>query len=108
MSLLLEIPVENDGDAPVIEISTSLDGRRYVLRVRWSERATAWYLDLETEDAQPIVQGRLVRLNRNLISGAVHPDAPAGVIAALRVGESVELPSLEGLGETVRLYYYVQ
>ncbi len=105
MATILEIPIDNDGTAPGIEVATKLAGKSYVLRFRWSEEGAAWYVDVALESGEDIVTGKLVTLQRNLLRGAVHVDTPPGVLLAVRATPNVERPTLEGLGTAVRLYH---
>lgn len=95
---MIEIPVV---DAPDQEFGIILNGQRCTIRLRYNQTVNRWAFDLSLDD-RPILQGRRIVLDRNLLAelgfglgylfaGADDPNAVPG---------RTELPS--GI---VRLYY---
>ena len=53
--------IDTDPTSLLWEQITEIDGREYLLRFLWNDRASAWYLDINDQDGNPIVNGvRLV------------------------------------------------
>ena len=65
-------------DQPDTTISVELDGVVYRLRYLWSGRRRAWFVDLATEDGEPIVQGRRLCPRESPLSGVADDRAPRG------------------------------
>lgn len=61
-------------------ITIELEGRDYILRYRWSERRAGWYIDLLTEDGEPIMLGRRLCPRERPLEGVADDRAPPGVL----------------------------
>lgn len=82
-----------------------LDGAVYSMRLRWTERAGAWHMDLADSDGLAIVQGiRLVTLHP-LLRRYRHLAVPPGELILIDAKDQGGKPTLEEMGERYRLYY---
>lgn len=53
--------IDNDTTALLYEQIVFLDGREYIMRFKWNPRAQGWFMDVNDQDSNPIVNGvRLV------------------------------------------------
>lgn len=84
-----------------------LDDVPYYLLLTWNERAGAWVLGLEDRDGAPVILGRRVVLQLNLLSGYAHlPGIPTGGIFALDTAGRLSAIAREDLPSgRVALYY---
>lgn len=85
---------------------TEINGREYVLRFYWNDRAEAWYMDVADQDASPILYGiRLVvgvLLGRQLVGDSrMWPGAMVCVVTAQDQSD----PGQFDLGGRVQLVY---
>lgn len=93
------------GTYPDRQQETQLEGRRYVLRMRWNERAGAWFLDMHTVAGSPIVLGVRLSLSTQPLAGVLHPDRPPGELVVVdRTDSGVEAAQAD-LGTRVQLFY---
>lgn len=60
--------------------TVELDEKDYRVRYRWRERINggSWYVDLEAADGTPLVQGRRLTPNEDLLASLVGEDLPPG------------------------------
>lgn len=103
--------------ARVLEIVTSsqawrrsfqLDGVRYVVRMRWSERNGAWYADvLDEATDEPLVAGWRVTPGVPWAPASRLTGGPAGALVVLDVtGGGSAIETFEQLGTTHRVFYF--
>jgi hypothetical protein len=101
--MIYSIPVR--GDLPSHTVKVTLDGRKYGLAFRWSERESAWYMSISLEDATPIASGIKVVLGMYLNARLAREDAPPGLFMAYDTsGEDQEAGETD-LGSRVELLY---
>lgn len=91
---------------PNYRVSTSLAGKQYLLDVRWNGRDEAWYLDISTEDGEPLRRGIKVVLGALLGGRAVDDRLPQGVFQAVDLTNSGRDAGLDDLGDRVQIYFY--
>lgn len=83
-----------------------LDGREYVLDLRWSDFEGCFYLTLKSAAAAVLVAGVRVVSNEPLLEGwHGSSSVPAGELVALDTRLSPADPSLDEFGDIVRLGY---
>lgn len=100
----LTIPVSTDTDSQRLEVD--LSGVTYLLRLRWNDRAGCYMLDLMTPDETPLLVGRAVRTNQDLLEGSrVGRSVPPGRIIPIDVSGRNEEPARGELGGKVLLVY---
>lgn len=100
---MISIPVRKDLTHFALQVS--LDGVTYTLRVRWNARASAWFMDILTEDADDVIAAGLrivVGYPLNLYRADRKP--PGLLFAQDTSGRGVD-PGLGELGERVQLFY---
>ena len=88
-----------------------LDGREYVLRWRWVQRASRWALDLSSADGTLLVGGIRVAPNVPLLRDvrAGRPEMPPGELLVVDPRRSPRVPGLDGLGsDTSRIVYLTE
>lgn len=79
MSVLFPVP-----DKAASEQQITIEDVPYTLLLTWNERAGAWSFGLLDRDGLPIVYGRRVVLQLDLLSGLRHlPGLPTGGVFAL-------------------------
>jgi hypothetical protein len=85
---------------------TVLDGREYVLALRWSMREERWYLDLASANGTPLALGIKVVANYPLLASRRFSDAlPPGELLANDQRSTPADPGLTELGAVVALQY---
>lgn len=103
MSVVLPVPEQAASRQQII-----LDNIPYGLLLTWNERAGAWTLGLEDRDGAPVLYGRRIVLQVDLLFGRHHlPGIPAGSIFPLdKTGKltGIGFDDLV-LGRAVLLYY---
>jgi len=91
---------------PNYRVGTKLGDTSYVLDVRWNGRAEAWYMDVRTEDAEPIRVGIKLVLGAALGRRCVDPRFPPGVLMASDTSGAGQEATLDDLGERVQVFYF--
>lgn len=91
---------------PNYRVSVVLAGTLYVLDVRWNGRDEAWYLDVSTEDGNPIRTGIKVVLGALLGGRVVSDDFPLGVFQAVDTTNAGAEAGFDDLGDRVQIYFY--
>lgn len=84
---------------------TPLDGVEYQLVFTWNERSNRWVFSLYYTDGSPIVEGKVVALNTDLLLAVVDPRRPPGVLALVSSEETTEEATRDGLGDTYFVTY---
>lgn len=84
-----------------------LDGREYVIRLRWADRDAFWYLDLLDVDGNPLLLGRPLRVNHPLLEQfrQTVTGLPPGELYAADTRATPADAGLDVLGDVVRLTY---
>lgn len=84
-----------------------LDGREYVIRLRWSMREEIWYLDLLDVQGSALLVGQAVVSNRGIFGQyrQAITGLPPGEIYALDPRPLPTDPGLDELGSSVFLTY---
>ena len=100
---LLQIPVRND--LPSYTMRVELDGSIFILRFRYNERSTRWYMDISTEENELIVGGIALLTGVPLISQYVDSRLPEGDFVVFDRASKNENPSRETFGEDIELFY---
>lgn len=107
MSSLVTIPVAPG--VPAQDVTVTLDGRRFVLRLDWNARIGRWMLDLSTENGAAILRAKGLALRADLLRQVRYrTDAPPGVLMAIDTqaqDAEVSLGTL-GLRTRHRLVYF--
>ena len=85
----------------------ALDGREYVLRIRWNQRAEKWFMNIADSDGVMIVSG--LKLVLNVVVGGlfrgVDPRMPPGGFLLVDNTDQERDPGLTELGLRVFLVY---
>lgn len=84
------------------QITTTLDGITYVLRVRWNTRDAAWYLDARERDGTAIAFGVKLVVGILLGQAVSHPLFMGGMFVWDLSGEDRD-PGFNDLGSRVLL-----
>lgn len=105
MSTFLSIPTFNSTDD--YTQSTTLDGKDYVFRFQYNTRSGFWFMSLYDNDESPIVEGRKVVVNRDLLHGVTDARRPVGALVCLEVHDGVDEPTRDSFGVDHVLHYYV-
>lgn len=103
---ILYVPVPQG--VPHSEQTTTLDGRTFLLRFDWIQRAARWHLGILQADGTPIVMGLpLVNGVDILRPHRSDPRVPQGSFAVIDLSGKDREPSLENFGEDIVLLYAV-
>ena len=102
--MAVEIPLRSD--LPHFEVQVPLEGRTYTFELRWSVREERWYLDVLTEERDPIYTGIAVVLNFRLGARCVDERWFPGALFAVDTSGAQVDPGLNDLGERVILAYF--
>lgn len=104
-SQLLNIPVSPIVPSQIMTIT--LDGRPFVFRFWWNQRAMRWFYDLSLPNGTPI------QTCKGLCTGAdplrqvrARPEAPQGVLAVVDTTGAHTEPSLTSIGGRHRVVYF--
>lgn len=93
---------------PHFTIRHTLDGREYTLTLEWSERESAWYLQLADQGDVPIAGATKVVADWPLLLTTNDPRKfPGALIARDTTGQGLD-PTLNDLGVRVLLVYVPQ
>lgn len=89
--------------------TTTLDGKRFRLRVDWNGRIERWFFDLLRDDDTPIVLGKALVTNADLLRQyRADPTCPQGVLMLVdQEGKDAEAGVLD-LGTRHALWYVVE
>ncbi len=103
---LLDQPLATDAtDATQL---TTLDGREYSLRFIWNAREESWYFFLADQDESPIVSGRKMVPDWDLLKRVRDERRPPGPILLRDLTGNQRKPGLGDLGNEFQLYYFDQ
>ena len=97
---------DNDTADLDYEQVTQLEGVEYLFRFLWSDRESAWYMDLSDQDQDPIAQFVRITVGWPLLRRFRDPRLPPGMLIAIDTtgdNEDVAVPS--DLGARVLLFY---
>lgn len=92
----------NLGSAPDQRVSAILDGRRFTFRFRFNAWSGRWHFDMALDD-QPILYGRRVVANRNLLPEVVFPGR---LFAYVYAGDGSQ-PGLDDFASGAAALFYV-
>lgn len=97
-----------DQDASRQQIT--LENVPYSMLLTWNERAGAWVFGLEDRDNQPVILGRRVVLQLDLLSGYHHlPGMPSGVVVALdHTGQATAIAHDDLISGSIALLYFTR
>lgn len=90
---------------PNYRFGTALNGKQVIIDVRWNGRDEAWYLDLLTEDEEPIRTGMKVVLGTILGGRSANADFPVGVFVASDLSGEGREATLDDLGVRVLVHF---
>ena len=95
-----------DAAFPRYRVATNLGDTQYVMDVHWNARAEAWYLDISTEDGEPIRSGMKIVLGALLGLRSTDPRMPDGVLVASDMSGEGRDATLDDLGSRVVVFFY--
>lgn len=100
--------IPTDLDNPNYQQRTSLSGTDYLLSFLYSERECRWYFSMADADGAPIISGKKMVVNWDLMRLVTDSRRPAGEIVALDLSGQVPArdPQLADLGRRVKLFYF--
>lgn len=87
-------------------VSTTLDGREYILDVNWNGYEGAWYFDLLLDDETPIATGLKIVLGRQIGDRVRHDARPPGIIMASDLSGDGREAGYDDIGVRVNVYYF--
>lgn len=102
--MALEIPLRSD--LAHFEVQVPLEGATYTLEMRWSVREERWYLDVLTEERDPIYTGIALVLSFRLGARCADERWPPGALYAVDTSGANLDPGINDLGVRVKLVYF--
>lgn len=103
MSVILPTP-----DRPASIQLITLDEVPYGLLLTWNERAAGWVLGLQDRDSNPVILGRRVVLQLDMLQGYHHlPNVPTGGLFALSATGKLDSITKDDLAAGRILIYYI-
>lgn len=103
MSAFLEIPTRSD--LTHYKLSVDLDGKSFTIELRWSPRASAWFMALGDAEGTPLLTGIRVVVDTFFFSRYRDASFPLGDIFAYDTSSQQEDPGETDLGRRVMLLY---
>jgi len=100
MNLEISLP---DATTPSITQTVSLDGRSYVLSIRWNQRTDRWTFGISTEDSTDILQGALIQCGAVDILRTI-PATRDGVPTGQLYCAGANDPTLDTIGSVSLIY----
>ncbi|MEI9951623.1 MAG: hypothetical protein WDO74_22250 [Pseudomonadota bacterium] len=105
--MILTIPTTSE---PFQRMTVRLDGRDYVLELRFNQREARWYLSIADDESVPILSGLKLQANWPLLWRHRYDTRvpPGEILAAVTTATDRSPPTLLDLGEGKRceLTYY--
>lgn len=98
----IQIPIRNDLKRYTFEARLDLD--YYLFRVAWNDTEQAWYMDIEDPSGSPLVSGRRLAANQNLLA-YLALEEPTGNLYLVDVEGKGEDPGESNLGTRFVLVY---
>lgn len=95
-----------DAAFPRYRVATKLGETQFVVDVHWNARAGAWYLDIATEDGDPIRSGLKIVLGALLGVRSIDPRMPEGVLVASDLSGEGRDATIDDLGSRVVVFFY--
>jgi hypothetical protein len=89
--------IPTTGDLAAYRQTTTLDGRSYVLRFLHNPRLDRWSISIADEADVPIVQGRAVVTETDLLTGVVDPRRPPGILIARDLTAPDDAPKIASI-----------
>lgn len=100
------LPLESN--LPDYQFTTILDGVEVGFRLRWNDRASAWYMGIFDAAGDLIIDSVQLSLNRFIGIGICNDGFPPGVFFVFdNSGSNVEA-TLEDLGDRVLVGYFTE
>lgn len=103
MADIIEIPTTKD--FPSQKETVTIDGRIFILRLRWSDRFERWFLDILDESENNILMGVPLHINRDLIGRFRMTTLPQGQLIFYDTSEKIREAGRNDLGDRARLLF---
>lgn len=101
--IILPVARQNPSQSQI----TTLDGRRYSIRLEWIGRLARWAVDLSTESGTPILRCKVAALRSDLLRQVRHrTDVPPGILVMVDTLNQDAEAGLSTLGSRHLLLYY--
>jgi hypothetical protein len=101
---LISIPIRPN--LSNFSLQVNLDGATYTMNIRWNSRASAWFMDILTEDADTVIVAGL-RIIVDFPMNLYRADRkPPGMLFALDTSGESRDPGIGELGDRVQLCYF--
>jgi hypothetical protein len=82
-----------------------LGGVQVILEAEWNVRDEAWYLSIYKSDETPLIVGRKLTLNVDLLKLVHDEGKPQGVLAAVAITTGVSNITRDNVGTDVELVF---
>ena len=106
----MPVIVPTQADVPWYRQRTTLDGRDYVMSLRWNERNGNWYMDLHDQDDVPLAVGVKLVANNPLMRSYIDERLPPGMLMVVDMEGNGDVsgrdPGLCHMGVRFKLFYY--
>lgn len=84
----------------------TLDGTTYTLEFRWNTRASAWFMNVLTEQADPVIAGIRIVVDMPLGIRSSDTRRPKGLLFAVDTSGQRRDPGIDDFGTRVFLLYH--
>lgn len=101
--ILIPVARQNPSQSQI----TTLDGRRYSIRLEWIGRIGRWAIDLSTESGTAILRCKVAALRSDLLRQVRHrTDVPPGILVMVDTLNQDAEAGLSTLGARHQLAYF--
>ena len=103
MSILI---IDNESPSTYYDELVQIEGLEYLFEFTWSDRESAWYLNIYDQDENPIAFGVKLVLNARLLRRFQDPRLPPGLLFCADIsGTGQDMTEPADLGVNVELVY---
>ena len=95
-------------DTPFWSQRVTLDGREYLLRGEWNQRAGFWYLGVSDAEEDPIVAPRKAVADWDLLKGVTDSRRPPGALVCVDFSGAGADPGFRDFTGRVALVYFTE
>jgi hypothetical protein len=92
-------------DSPYFEQHLLLGDSVYILECNWNIRDETWNVSLYTNDNVPLVVGKRLNINTDILSTVYSDDSPKGYLIVLPIAKDVTYITRYNMGSEVNLVF---
>lgn len=92
-------------DLPKWEQNVVLDGNVYYISVNYNTRDNAWYISIRTNEDIPLITGKKVTLNTDILENVYSILKPNGILYVSPIGNDVKEITRDNMGVEVEMVF---